>query len=210
MYLKEELNMDVLQIWLLYTKSYEYFYCLKQINKFKQSEFSDNRFISFISYTSWYILVIELCKVYQNDNKNQHYNVYKLINILKNEYKNLEYKSLLTKDDIEKYYTNFNSLQIIEIRDKLVLLRDKFYAHTDRQDERFIKQINLNLAEIEILFKALRDFIYDINNKVFSIHSVIDDVDIYIDLENVLKKIDDSNLRHRENVIKELMKNKGD
>lgn len=207
MYLKTDLDKDISQIWLLYTKSYEYYNCLNQIKKYEKTEYSDSRFIFFITYTSWYILVIELCKVYQNDNKNQHYNVYGLINKLLNNYKKLEYNSLLSLTDVKKYYSDFNSSKIIEIRNKLVILRDKFYAHTDRLNEKFINEININLTEIESLFNTLRAFIFDIKSKVFKSHTLFED-DIFVNINYFLKSMDESNKRHHEEIIRKLNEEK--
>ncbi len=198
---KADLEREISQIWLLYTKSYEYFHCLRHLSKFKRTENSDSRFMYFMTYTSWYILVVELCKVFQHDNKNQHFNIYGLINKLKNEYKKLEYKDLLSKPDIDKFYNDFNSEEIISIRDKLVILRDKFYAHTDRQDERIINDKNVDLSEIEKLFDILRAFIFDIKSKVFKRHVIFED-DIFVRLDDVLKNIDENNKRRHEEVLK--------
>jgi len=150
-YRKTKLDKEINQIWLIYTNSFEYYNCLKQIRKYEKTRFSDSRFLSFITYTSWYILIIELCKVYQNDNNNQHFNIYGLLNRLINNYKNLEFRSMISLSDIRKYSDDFNSPKIIDIRKRLVELRDKFYAHIDRQDQNFEREISLTYDEIEYL-----------------------------------------------------------
>jgi hypothetical protein len=205
MYSTKELNNNISQIWLLYSNSYEYYYCLKQIKEYNKNEYSDSRFLSFITYSSWYILIIELCKVYQHDNKNQHYNVYGLINKLVNEYKTLEFNSLISLDDVKKYQSDFNSSNIIGIRDRLIILRDKFYAHTDRLDEKFVNDININISEVELLFKILREFIFDIKSKVFKSHTIFED-DIFVNIKNILKNFDESKKRHHEEIIREFNK----
>lgn len=204
MYSKTELDKEISQIWILYTNSYEYYYCLRQVSKYERTEHTDSRFIYFLTYTSWYIIIIELCKLYQNDNKSQQYNIYGLINRLKNNYKKLEYNLLLTKSDIEKYYNDLNSPRIIDIRNRLIVLRDKFYAHTDRLDENFINKINISLDEVEILFNILRAFIFDIKEKVFSSHAVFEE-DIFINLDKVLKNIDESKKREHDERIRLLI-----
>ena len=133
-YLKKKFDEEINQIWLIYTNSYEYYNCLKQIRNYKKTEYSNSRFLFFISYTCWYVLIIELCKIFQYDNKNQHYNIYGLLNRLIHNYKNLEFNSLISLPEIKKYYLNFNSPKIKKIRERIVTLRDKFYAHLDKQE----------------------------------------------------------------------------
>jgi hypothetical protein len=203
MYLISDLDKDISQIWLLYTRSYEYFYCLRQIKEYGKNENADTRFVFFITYSSWYILIIELCKLYQNDNKSQHYNVYGVINKILNEHKKLEFNTLLSLLDVKKYYSDFNSLKIIEIRNKLIILRDKFYAHTDRLDEKFLDEINISLTEIEILFNILRSFIFDIKNKVFGSHVIFEE-DIFVNIKYVLGSVEEKNKRYREEIIKKV------
>jgi hypothetical protein len=202
MYSKLDFEKEIDQIWLLYTKSYEYYYCLKKIVKYEKSEYSDLRFISFISYDCWYILIVELCKVFQHDNRNQHFNVYGLLNKLKNNYEKIEYKTQISKAEIDKFYVDFNAPEVIEIRDKIILLRDKFYAHTDRDTDNFVKSISVSLQEVEILFNVLRNFIYEIKSKVFNGHTLFDD-DIFLRMDDILKKIESANkIRHEEIIQK--------
>lgn len=199
---KLDFEKEIDQIWLLYTKSYEYYYCLKKIAEHDKSKFSDIRFISFISYNCWYILIIELCKLFEQNNKNQHYNVYRLLNILKNNYKKLEYKNLISKSDIDQFYNNLNALEVIKVRDKIVQLRNKFYAHTDRDADIFVNNIRVTLNEVELLFNVLRNFIYEIKSKVFDGHTIFEDK-IFIQIDEILAKIETANkIRHEEIIRK--------
>lgn len=199
MYSKKELDKDISQIWLMYTTSYEYFNCLNQIKSYKKTEYSDTRFMSFIIYTSWYVLIIELCKLYQNDNKNQHFNLYGLINKLLNDYKNLDFKTLITLDSIKDYHTRFNSPEILDIRVRLITLRDKFYAHFDRNN--LENEVNITLAEIELLLNLLKDFIVDIKSKIFSSHIDFEN-DIYVNINYALECIADDTKRYRDEMIR--------
>ena len=200
MKLKSDLNKYISKIWLLYTNSYEYYNCLIQTKNHQKSEFEDSRFKSFIIYSSWYILIIELSKVY-HDSKSQHYNIYGLINRLINEHKNLEFKSFLTLADLNKYKSDFNSPEIIGIRSKLITLRDKFYAHTDKLDENFITTINIKLGEIELLLKILRGFIFDIKSKVFNTHTSFED-DIFVNIDSVFQRVEDYREKFHSDIIK--------
>lgn len=201
MYSKNDLNEDLKQIWFLYTSAYEYYTCLRQIKEHSKTEYADSRFLFFIKYSCWYILVIELCKVYQNDNRNQHFNVYRLVNKLLNEYKNLEFKSLISLSDIKGFHASFISKEIIETRDRIVTLRDKFYAHTDRQDPKFIDEIIITLDEIECLFNILRDFIFDLKFKIFNSHAEFGN-DIFVNMDKILRSLEDSNKRAHEEIIR--------
>ena len=200
-YLKKEFDEDIRQIWLIYTNSYEYYNCLKEIREYERTEFSDARFLFFIKYTSWYVLIIELCKVFQHDNKSQHFNVYGLLNKLRDNYKNLEFNLLIPLSDIHKYISDFNSSEIIEIRKKLVTLRNKFYAHFDRQNQKFIEEINITLNEIEYLLNLLHDFINNIRLKVFNSHVEFKE-DIFVDILNVLRNTENCNRRDHEEIIR--------
>lgn len=199
MYSKNDLDGDISQIWLIYTNSYEYFNCLNQLKNYKKSEYTDSRFMSFVFYTSWYVLIIELCKVYQNDNKNQHFNVYGLLNRLINNHKNLDFKTLISLEELNRYQTRFNAPEIIDIRNRLIVLRDKFYAHFDR--EKLEKEVNIQLAEIDIILSLLKDFISEIKIEVF--RSQIDfDNDIFIHINKVMECIDESNKRCHDEIIR--------
>jgi len=201
-YRTNKFNDDIEQILSIYHNSYEYYNCLKQLRNYERTEFSDKRFILFITYTSWYVLIIELCKIFQYDNRNQHYNIYGLLQRLINNYKNLEFRSLISLSEIRRYDSDFNSTNIIDIRKRLVDLRDKFYAHIDRQDQNFVDKISLTYNEIEFLLKILHDFIYEIKHKVFNTHVEFTD-DIFVDLTSVLRITEDYNRKHHEEIIKE-------
>ena len=201
MYSTINLDKDISQIWLLYTSSYEYYHCQRQIKEFGKSEYADSRFLFFLTYSNWYILVIELCKIFQNDNRNQQFNVYGLINKLLNGHRNLDFKELFPLADVQKHYSNFNSLNIIDIRDKLIILRDKFYAHTDRLDENFLNEININLTEIESLFNLLRCFIFDIKSKVFGSHAMFEE-EIFINIKDILNCVEEKNKRYHEEILR--------
>lgn len=199
MYSKSDLNGDISQIWLIYTNSYEYFNCLNQLKNYKESDYTDSRFKAFVIYTSWYVLIIELCKVCQNSNKSQHFNVYCLLNKLINNYKDLDFKALISLEELKRLQSLFNAPKIIDIRDRLIVLRDKFYAHFDR--EKLEKEVNIQLAEIDVILSLLKDFISEIKSKVFS--SQIDfDNDIFININEVLECIDESNKRYYDEIIR--------
>ena len=203
MYNKTDFDRDISQIWLIYTNSYEYFNCLSQLKNYKKNEYTDSRFMSFVIYTSWYILIIELCKVYQNDNKNQHFNVYGLLNKLINNYKNLDFKTSISLETIKNYHLRFNSPEVIDIRDRLIILRDKFYAHFDR--EKLEQEVNIQLLEIEVILNLLKDFINEIKLLVF--RSQIDfDNDIFVHILNVMDCIDGSNMRYHDKIIRKFKK----
>ena len=190
MYSKNDLKEDISNIWLIYTRSYEYYYILKKISVYKKTDYTDTRFLMFVIYTSWYILIIELSKAYQNGNRNQHYNVYSLLNKLLNNYRNLDFKSLITLKEIKKLHSEFNSEKITNICERLTTLRDKFYAHSDRQQS--INEVNVKLIEIGYLLAQLKNLISVLKLKVFDTE-VEFRTDIFIDIEKILMKIEKSN-----------------
>jgi len=200
-YLKKEFDDEINQIWLIYTNSFEYYNCLKQLRNYKRTEFSDSRFLSFMTYTSWYILIIELCKVFQHDNKNQHFNIYGLLNRLINNYKNIEFRSLISLSEIQKYNADFTSAKILEIRKRLVELRDKFYAHIDREEKNFEEKISLTYSEIEFLLDTLHHFISEMKLKVLNSHVEFKD-DIFVDLTSLLKNTEDFNRKYHEKMMR--------
>lgn len=199
MYNKMDLDRDITQIWLIYTQSYEYFKCLTQLKDYKKTEFSDTKFISFIRYTSWYVLIIELCKTY-HDSNSQHFNIYGLLNKLIDNYKNLDFKSSITLENLKQFEKMFKSSEIISIRERLKTLRNRFYAHFDRDN--FENEVNIQLSEIEILLNLLKDFIVDIKFKIF--HGEIDfDNDIYVDINKVMTCVDESNKKYHDEILRE-------
>ena len=44
-YLKKKFDEEIKQIWFIYTNSYGYYNCLKQIRNYKKTEYSNSRFL---------------------------------------------------------------------------------------------------------------------------------------------------------------------
>jgi transcriptional regulator NrdR family protein len=121
------------------------------------------------------------------------------LNKLINNYKDLDFKALISLEELKRLQSLFNAPKIIDIRDRLIVLRDKFYAHFDR--EKLEKEVNIQLAEIDVILSLLKDFISEIKSKVFS--SQIDfDNDIFININEVLECIDESNKRYYDEIIR--------
>jgi hypothetical protein len=81
----------------------------------------------------------------------------------------------------------------------LIVLRDKFYAHFDK--EKLERDVNIGLAEIDIILSLLKDFIIEIRIKVFS--SQIDfDNDIFIQINKVMECVEERNKRYHDEIIR--------
>ncbi|WP_299758267.1 hypothetical protein [uncultured Pontibacter sp.] len=168
--MKAELKKDILSIWKIFhlaKQSFQYSnYLHSPDTEEETTEINRNHFLRFISHIILRVLVIELCKLYNNDNSNQKFSIPKLLKKLKNDghYSKLNFN----KEKLGEWVSKLQSLERTVIN--INVLRDKLYAHTDRQKPD-LEQYGFEFEELEILLELTEDIIYNINSDLFDTHT---------------------------------------
>ncbi|MBD8082159.1 hypothetical protein [Chryseobacterium caseinilyticum] len=116
--------------------------------------------IRFLKHSMWRICIIELDKVFKKSD-NHHFSFYEITNIVK-------------QANLKTYHTNLdnNSLFLKWVKDlskakstvtEINKLRNKLYAHTDRNKTALIEEINLDYSKIEELLEICLLLIKEMN-----------------------------------------------
>ena len=145
-------------------------------------------FFRAVNYSFELALIIELCKLFQKNNSTQKYNINKFVNILTINHKSLKYKDKLSIETIKKWSDRLNCDETNSIRDYVVNLRNKIYAHTDNIDKYFQDQININFSKIEYLLCIIKDILIDIYFYVYESDLLLDK-DSILDFESIIKTV---------------------
>jgi hypothetical protein len=122
-----------------------------------------------VKYSLWVLTVLELCKLFI-DRDNDKYNLHKFLNKLLDNYKNIEWKHAMDKSIIHGFKQRLN-VDCKPIIDKIEKLRDKLYAHTDKDIEDLISSLRINYTEIDSLMDLAKKILFTIKSKYFDIHT---------------------------------------
>ncbi|WP_162055193.1 AbiU2 domain-containing protein [Pontibacter pamirensis] len=168
--MKAELKSDISSIWKIFhlaKQSYQYSYYLhKPDSEEETTEINRNHFLNFTRHTILRVLIIELCKLYNKDSNNQKFSVPKLLKKLKRygHYSKLKFdQAKLVQWDLklQSYESTINNINV---------LRDKLYAHTDRQKPD-LEQYGFEFEELKVLLELTEDIIFQINSDLFDSHT---------------------------------------
>lgn len=168
--LKSELKKDILSIWKIFhlaKQSFQYSnYLHSPDTEEEATEINRNHFLRFTSHIILRVLVIELCKLYNNDNNNQKFSIPKLLKKLKNDghYSKLNFN----QEKLGEWVSKLQSLERTVIN--INVLRDKLYAHTDRQKPD-LEQYGFEFEELKVLLELTEDIIFNINSDLFDTHT---------------------------------------
>jgi hypothetical protein len=135
-----------------YLNTREDFYEYQIIRKYSILDFAK---VSFLI-----VLILDLCKLYNYD-KDEKYNLQKILDILINNYSKIHFANPITKVELLSLREELNSREIISIASKLKTLRNKHYAHLDPNRPE-IMEIMPTFDEFEFLWE-----------KAFNIHAKI-------------------------------------
>lgn len=122
-----------------------------------------------IRYSLWVLTVLELCKLY-DDNNNHCFNFYKFVRKVKQDRNKSLFKDKLRLKTLENWENKLQNLKTSDTIIKLKDLRDKYYAHSDRTPELLPEEITPNKQSIEKLIRTGQEIIFDFQNEVFDIH----------------------------------------
>jgi len=135
----------------------------------KESELIfSNRILNEIRYLLWVSTVLELCKLF-DDNDKQCFNLHKFIRKIKQDKNKLIFKDKLTSEILQIWETKLICKHTFDTIKKLKDLRDKYYAHSDRRPELSPEELTPDIKSIEELLKIGQEIIYDFQGNVFEI-----------------------------------------
>ncbi len=109
-------------------------------------------------------LVLNLSKLYDESEK---YSIKRLLNKMKNGYKNSELNDYLAANEVNKINDLIENERIEILKSKIKIIRDKFYAHLDRSHQNY-KAVNLNYTEITELVENIENILKTFELKYFN------------------------------------------
>ena len=127
---------------------------------------SKNKVLNEIRFSLWVLTVLELCKLF-DDNDKQCFNLFKFIRKINNDKNKLIFKDKLTSTTIEDWEDKLQSKQTFDTIGKLKNLRDKYYAHSDRKPELLPEELTPDIKSIEELLRIGQEIIYDFQGNLF-------------------------------------------
>lgn len=126
-----------------YLNTREDFYEYQMIQKYSILDFAR---VSFLI-----VLILDLCKLFNYD-KDEKYNLQKILDILINNYSKIDFANPITKVELFDLKKELNSAKTVSISSKLKTLRNKHYAHLDSQKPE-IMEIMPTFDDFEFLWK---------------------------------------------------------
>jgi hypothetical protein len=160
---------DIISIWAKAKLFYNDSLYLSNPKSDKESAMiSKNRVLNEIRYSLWVLTVLELCKLF-DDNNNQCFNLFKFIRKIKQDRNKLIFKDKITSITINDWENKLQNNQTFNTIGKLKDLRDKYYAHSDRKPELLPEELTPNINSIEELLRIGQEIIYEFQGTVFDI-----------------------------------------
>lgn len=129
---------------------------------------SKNRILHQIRYSFWVLTVLELCKLY-DDNDTQCYNFFKFIRKVKQDKNKLFLKNRLPAELIDNWEKKLYDADTTAIVKRLKDLRDTYYAHSDRNPRLSPEELTPNIDSIEKLLLIGQEIIFDFKGYVFDV-----------------------------------------
>lgn len=165
-----EESSNILVLALMYYKDLKYL--SKPIEP--QEQIIVFKYLAFqrIKYSAWVLTVLELCKLFIN-RETEKYNFHKLLTFLLDSYDRTKWKSAFEKDKILKLKSKLENENQTTIR-KLEKLRDKFYAHTDKNIAQLVSRLSIDFIEIDILINLAIEIFNEIEINYFDRQTVFE------------------------------------
>lgn len=123
---------------------------------------SNSLFIERLIHAFWRLGIIEISKLFQKS-KNQHYNLIDYLEELIEFYDECEWIKNLSKNKLLDWLDLINSAEFKSIRNKIRIQRNNYYAHLDKNPEKDLKEVSIELVEINKLLKLTEDILYELN-----------------------------------------------
>ena len=176
---KEDLKTELYSIWnilIMAKECYSYsLYLYKPVTSEEREYLNKSSEFNFIRHILWRMAIIELSKLYSGqlemngEKERDRFNIQKLIRKLK---VNGEFKSIGV--DTQKI-THWESLFRINKTtiERVIQLRDKVYAHTDANKNKFIAN-DIDFEDVKILIDIIEEILHDIFTTVFDTQLILD------------------------------------
>ncbi len=130
----------------------------------------DHYVIKRIRIAFWRLGIIEIAKLFQKS-RNQHYNLITYIEELREKYKDYTWIKELPKRKLFNWLRKLNSVHIKTIRTKVSIQRDKYFAHTDKNPDIKLDNVQISFDEIQELLNLTESIIFDLKVHCLSTHS---------------------------------------
>ncbi len=197
-----EIKNEVWQIWqilLIAKECFQYsLYLHKPSTQEEQNYLRHSQDFGFIRQILWRMSVIELSKLFCDSKDRDRFNIFHFINKLK---KGGHFGDMgISKTTIAKWENQIaiNKDTITQI----LTLRDKVYAHTDANGEKYTKG-DLTFQQTEKLIQIIENVIQEIYSTVFQTHAIMDTPIFEKERFNIIKILASEQDRR----IKELQEN---
>lgn len=134
-------------------------------------------------------LILNLSKLYDDSEK---YSIKRLLNKIKSGFKNSELSLYITESELLSMFKLIDNERINQLKSKLKILRDKFYAHLDRTHSSFMS-VYLTDTEIVELVENIENILIKFKSGFFNI-SVDFDLTIPELGHNILERLNEREL----------------
>jgi hypothetical protein len=157
-----------------------------------------------IIFSMWRLTIIELCKLFGKPNDD-----YQIESFLKNileDFEILDYKDKIEKDRIVDWLNTIsNNVDLKNLIKKIQTLRDKYFAHSDRNRVKSIHEFTLTKIEFDQLFSFIENILKYFESNIYG-RSISFDISNVGNASNILNDLVDYKKlkweKHR-NAIKE-------
>lgn len=172
---KSDLESEISNIWKIFINANECFqYSFYLHNPETQEEFDyliNSNDLQYIGHAMWRLTIIELSKLFSGPKSQDRYNIQYLICKLKKDgiFGNIGF----SEETIKNWETKIERNQ--ETIKSILKLRNKIYAHTDSEVEKFLN-IELPFKQIESLLEIVKGIIQDVFFLVFNTEAIVETV----------------------------------
>ncbi len=119
-------------------------------------------------HSNWVITILELSKLI-DDRPGHKYNLFKLFRCIRNEWQNLELTNRISLDDFSKIENQLNTTIISDRIISIKTLRDKYYAHTDKENPYPELELIPSFDKVELLINDLKIVLCDLKSKIIKV-----------------------------------------
>ncbi|MGD0711869.1 MAG: hypothetical protein ABR968_11905 [Bacteroidales bacterium] len=120
-----------------------------------------DKFLTRVRDSFFKLAIIELTKLYGNK-KNNHYSFEALFDSLK------KYTDKISLEEITTLYADITNEEMFTKINNLIEIRDKHYAHTDKNPKRNLYCIKLQFKDISYLIEKAEIFINSLSIKILN------------------------------------------
>jgi hypothetical protein len=126
-----------------------------------------------IIFSMWRLTIIELCKLFGKSN--DHYRIEAFLK----DFETLSYKGKIEKSHIVDWLSTIsNNVDLKNLIQKIQTLRDKWFAHSDKNHEKSICDFELTKIEFDQLFSFIENIIEYFEIKIYGRCSDFNIVDV--------------------------------